>query len=279
MAIIAFWSEEEKETGQTLSMAGLLTYMGIEHNYKLLGVGTEFGATTLEDCFWDPSKGANVIKKIAGESKVGIDSGIEGLLKIIQSNKTSSDIIGNYTKIVFKNRLDILPSPKTTVEEEYDHITSLYPQILQTANKSYDLVFVDMSKKIKPEYADKILEIADVVIVNITQRLRAIDHFLELREENEFFKRRNVMLAIGRYDKFSKYSNKNVTRYLKEKKPLCVIPYNTLFFEACAEGKITEFFLRMRNLDEADRNAVFMKEIGNMSNAVIYKIQELQMKM
>ena len=35
MAIIAFWSEEKNETGQTLSMVALSTYMAIQHNYKI----------------------------------------------------------------------------------------------------------------------------------------------------------------------------------------------------------------------------------------------------
>jgi len=36
MAIIAFWSDEKRETGQTMSMVALSTYMAIEHNYRIL---------------------------------------------------------------------------------------------------------------------------------------------------------------------------------------------------------------------------------------------------
>ena len=38
MAVIAFWSQEKKETGQTLSQVALSTYMAIEHNYKILNI-------------------------------------------------------------------------------------------------------------------------------------------------------------------------------------------------------------------------------------------------
>lgn len=40
MAIITFWSNTKKETGQTMSIAAVATCMAIEHNYKILLVST-----------------------------------------------------------------------------------------------------------------------------------------------------------------------------------------------------------------------------------------------
>jgi len=56
MAIIAFWSDEEKETGQTLSMVAVSTHMAIEHNYRILNVSTNFKDQTLEECYWNIEK-------------------------------------------------------------------------------------------------------------------------------------------------------------------------------------------------------------------------------
>jgi len=128
------------------------------------------------------------------------------------------------------------------------------------------------------EQVDKILEIANVVIVNMTQRLKTIDDFINLREENEFFKGKNILVNIGRYDKFSKYNVKNITRYMKEKKDVHAIPYNTLFFESCSEGKVAEFFLKLRRVEQEDRNAVFIEETSRLAKDLIYKLQELQLK-
>ena len=44
MAVITFCSNEIKETGQTLSMAAIASYMAIEHNYKILMISTGFNA-------------------------------------------------------------------------------------------------------------------------------------------------------------------------------------------------------------------------------------------
>ncbi len=279
MAIVAFWSNENKETAQTMSMVALSTYMAIEHNYKILNVSTSFRDETLENSYWDLTKMEHLVKTISNSNEIELESGVEGLVKIINSNKTSTNIVSNYSKIVFKDRLDVLCAPKTRKYEDYKQISELYPNILQVANRSYDLVFVDISKSVPPEQVKKILEIADVIIVNITQRLKTIDNFIKLREENDFFKKNNILINIGRYDKFSKYNVKNITRYMREKKDVHTIPYNTLFFESCSEGKVAEFFLRLRKIDAEDRNAIFIGEISRLAKDLIYKMQELQLKL
>lgn len=277
MAIITFWSNEKNETAQTLSMAAVATYMAIEHNYKILILSTKYQDKTLEECFWNLSKSKALIREITGNKKVSLDSGIDGLIKIIASNKTSPEIVTNYTKIVFKDRLDVLFSTEESkTEEEYMGVKKIYPEIIKTANQYYDLVFVDLNKGLDEEYNKEILEMSDVIMVNLTQRLRLINDFAKLREEEEFLKKRNIMLLLGRYDKFSKYSVKNIARFYHMKKEPLDVPYNTLFFEACSEGKIADFFLRMHNLDKADRNAVFIQEVKKIAESIIYKLQELQ---
>lgn len=281
MAIIAFWSDEKRETGQTLSLVALSTYMAIEHNYRILNISTNFKDNTLEDCYWNFHKESEFVSDITGNnntSTIGLESGIEGLVKVIRSNKTNPNIVSNYSRPVFNNRLDVLCSPKTTNYPEYLEIAKTYPEIIQLANKNYDLVFVDISKRMDDEEKNRILEIADVIVVNITQRLTIIDKFLYLREENKFFKNNNVLLNIGRYDGFSKYNEKNISRYLRMKRDVLAVPYNTLYFEACSEGKVAEFFLRLRNINEEDRNHTFIMEISKMCKEILYKLQELQIR-
>ena len=115
--------------------------------------------------------------------------------------------------------------------------------------------------------------------MNLTQRLRTIDDFIALRENSEFYRRKNIILNIGRYDKFSKYNDKNITKYLREKQQVSVVPYNTLFFEACSEGTVIDLLLKLRSItDDTDRNVMFVKELKNLDNNIIVKMQELQMK-
>ena len=93
------------------------------------------------------------------------------------------------------------------------------------------------------------------------------------------FNARKTLILIGRYDKYSKYTIKNITRYMGEKNKVSTIPYNTLFFEAAEEAKVPDLFLRLRKVDEEDRNALFVSEVRRVADNIMYRIQDLAMKM
>ncbi len=279
MAIISFYTNERKETAQTLSLAAIAAYMSIEHNYKILIVSTAFNDVSLENCFIEYEKIRNsgaIVKSVVD----GLTSGIEGLIKILNSNKINNDIVKSYSKIILKDRLDILISPATNSFQEFVKITPYYPDILQSANRYYDLIFVDVNKKMPAKDKVAILQMSNIVVMNFPQKQKAIDDFIQLREQNDFYQRNNVMLLMGRYDRTSKYNKQNVTRYLRERKLISTVPYNTLFFEACAEGTIIDFILNAKNItEETDTNFIFLKELKEISSNIIFKLQELQMRL
>lgn len=279
MAIVSFWSNGKEETAKTLSIAAIATNMAIEHNYKVLIMSTNYNDDSLEACYWEPDKGTKTIQGIVPQGAHNFDSGIEGLARIIKSNRVTPELITNYTKIVFKDRLEVLLSIKSKSYEEYERLRSVYVDILETANQYYDLIFVDVNKGLENEFIRSILESSDLIISNITQSMKIINSFMEVRKKEKLLQGKRNLLLIGRYDRFSKYNAKNIARYMGEKTDICVIPYNTLFFEACNEGKVADFFLRIRTVDESDRNAVFVKEVTKATEIIDYKLQELQMKM
>ena len=112
MAIIGFWSGSKKETGQTLSVTSIATHMSIEHNYKILLIDATFDDDTMERCFWTVNDKKDVAK-LLNKGKMDISSGAEGLLSAVASNKTTPEIVKNYTRVVFNNRLDVLCGLKT----------------------------------------------------------------------------------------------------------------------------------------------------------------------
>ena len=203
MAIITFKSNELKETGQTLSLIAVATQMAIEHSYKILVVSTSFKDQTLENCYWELDR-LNKPVITDNRANVGVDSGIEGLIKVLASNKTSNDIVRNYSKTVLRERLDVLLAPRTEEYNEYTRICSEYPEVLKIADRYYDLIFVDLSNRMHDKERDDIINISDVIMVNLTQRLKTINDFIELRENDDFYKGKNIMLLMGRYDAHSK---------------------------------------------------------------------------
>ena len=125
---------------------------------------------------------------------------------------------------------------------------------------------------------NNILENSNLVVMNLSQRLTSIDDFIEKREEMPILKSKKALILIGRYDKASKYTVKNISRYMGEKNKVSTIPYNTLFFEACEEAKVPDLFLSIRKIDEDDINGLFLSEVKRASENIIYRLQDLAMR-
>ncbi len=279
MSIVTFWNNRKEETGKTLSIAAIATHMAIEHNYKILVVSTGHKDETLDRCFWQEKKQAKKNLGLFGpNTNVGIEDGIVGLETLMKSNRVSPEQVTNYTKIVFKDRLEILPSFKGE-KLEYDEIKTTYPDIISLANNYYDLVFVDLDEEVGEEISKQILEKSNIIMVTLSQRLISINNFMKLREEEPVLKSIKTLILIGRYDKYSKYTVKNITRYMGEKNKVSTIPYNTLFFEACEEAGVPDLFLRLRKVDEDDRNGLFVAEVKRTADNIVYRLQDLAMKL
>ncbi len=278
MSIVTFYNSSVEQTGKTMSIAAIATYMAIEHNYRILVVSTTNRDDPLKRCFWEEKKKKRNLGIFGPNAAIEVETGVEGLARIIRSNKISPNIITNYTKVVFKDRFEILlgsenpPTDGTIIE-------TMYPSIIKASNQYYDLVFVDLDENVDEETRKTIIHDSDVIVINMSQRLKSIDKFRELKEKNQFLASKKALILIGRYDKFSKYNSKNISRYLGEKNQVLTIPYNTLFFEATEEAGVPDLFLRFRkNLDPEDRNAFFIQEIKRASENIVYRLQDLQMK-
>ena len=279
MSIVTFWNNGKEQTGKTLSIAAICTHLAIEHNYRILVISTGYGDENLDNCFWSPNRTKKNLGLFGPNANMAMEEGVAGLIKIMRSNKLSADHITNYTKIIFKERLEILPSFKGEKNEYNNEIRKYYPDIINLANNYYDLVFVDLDKQVKQDVEETILNNSNLIVASLSQRLTSINTFLQLRDNNNIFKSKKTLLLIGRYDKFSKYNVKNISRYLGEKNKVSTIPYNTLFFEAAEESGVPDLFLRLRKTEEDDRNGFFIAEVRRTVDNIIYRLQDLAMKM
>lgn len=276
MSIVTFWSNGKEETGQTSSIIALSTYMAIEHNYRMLVVSTSCNDYKLKNSFWEEDKIRKNLGLFGPNTNVAMQNGIEGLNRFIRSNKVTPDIITNYTKVVFKDRLEILLG-YFGQQVYYDEIKKSYLSIIELANKYYDLVFVDLDSEIQDDIKTEILNRSDLIVATMSQRLSSIKEFNKIRQNNQLLNSAKTLLLIARYDKYSKYTSKNISRYLKEKNEVSTLPYNTLFFEACEEAGVPDLFLRLRRLDETDRNGFFIKEVKRLSENITCRLQDVQM--
>lgn len=280
MAIVSFWNNSKKETGQTYSAIAVATSMSIEHNYRVLEISTGFQDKTVEECFWDQKNESN-LKDIIGlpARQTGMSNGIEGLIKILQSNRNSSNIVSDYSKPIFRDRLEVLPSPSTGNISTYNEMTRFYAELLKVADKSYNVIIVDIDKNMKEEDKRAILNVSNVVVMTMKQGMNSLNEIAELQRKGLPFDPNHLILLMGKYDESSKYNIKNITRFLKEKSEISAIPYSTLYNEAATEGKVADYFLKYRSMtDTTDKNVTFIKETQKACENIISKLKELQVR-
>ena len=109
MSIVTFLNSSKEESGKTLSIAAIATYMSIEHNYRILVISTTDAKDSFRRCFWEEKKQKKRNLGIFGpNARLEVENGVDGLSRLIRSNKISPDVITNYTKVVFRDRLEIL---------------------------------------------------------------------------------------------------------------------------------------------------------------------------
>lgn len=286
MSVITFVNNLEEETGKTMSLVAIATHMAINNNNRILIISTTNKEDKINSCFFEEQQAKKMRLGILGNRTSAIDSesGIEGIAKIARSNKLTPELITNYTKVVFKDRLEIIlgadKNKRSQTEDDEKEIAEEYINLISVARMYYDKVFVDLDSNLSEEIRQRIVDSSDLVIVNTSQNFNSLRKLKEKKENSELLQSPKTLILVGRYDKFSKYNVKNISRYLEERNQVLTIPYNTLYFEAANEAGVPDLFLRFKKIsDSDDRNALFALEVKRAAENIIYRLQELQARM
>jgi len=276
MAVVTFWNNNTGKIGQSHSVLAIATYMAMEHNYRILLISTGYNEDVSMQAFGlrKSSKRVNFNRNMIS---MDTETGIESLSKLALSNRLTPDIISNYTKMIFKQRLEILSGP---LGGDYNKIYESCIDIINNARSGYDIVFVDLNNGYEDNTTREIINMSDIIVMNIEQKMSDLDEILRLKSE-KIISNKKTLYLLNRYDRFSKYTAKNVSRYIGERKETLTVPYNNLYAEAVEEGTLADMFLnpRIRKIDNIeDKNGFFMNELRKDSEAIVYKMQELQMR-
>lgn len=263
--------------GVTSSAIAFATQISIEHNIKVLLITTSFKDSLIKDSFWQERKKKFSLFSGSTRGKEVETSGIVGLDRMLRSNKITPDIITDYAKIVLTNRLEILLGVDTD-EEQYNQVKEKYAQIINLAGKYYDMVIVDLDKRVGKQAEIDILNTSDIVVSLIPQRAKKIEKIQKMIDEGKILNEQKTVLTIGKYMENTKYNAKNITRNLLRKKDIIsTIPYNNLFFEATQEGTVIDLFLNFMRIKEKDENYNFVSEIKSLNEVIKGKIEILRM--
>ena len=278
MPIVTFWSNSEKTIGQTVAASITAATMAMEHNYKILLISADVYNDSMEGCFGSQLSNKNLLKSIISTPQINIDNGINGLIKMAKSNRITPEIIKDYTKIIYKNRLEVLYS-STNNEFALEEQMEYFKNIILNASKYYDYVIVDLKKGIKSENTFKILDLSDVVVLNTEQGTKTLKGFFKIPEAKNIVNNQKFIWNICKYDPKSKYNVKNITRTIWKRKPIYSLSYNTLIFESSSEGNLPETLLRLRTIKSDEESKKILEEAKQLIQGIQLKQHELQMRM
>jgi len=276
MAIITFKSNSLRETGNTSTAIAVATYMSIEHNMKILLISTSFNEDTVKESFWDINTKKNALDR---KNSSTIQTGIDGLSRIISSSKIEPRLIKDYTNVVLTGRLDVLLGYNGE-KAQYKIIQENYQQVISVASQYYDMVIVDLDKKLSQNIQMGILQISDIIVTTTSQKVKELQALNEYINEGNIVNQQNTIPVIGKYDDDLKCNIKNATRSIfRRRKLINTIPYNGKYYEAMQEGMVLDLFLNLLRLkNKRDQNYLFIQEVKRLTEDINERWEEVRMK-
>ena len=208
MSIVTLWSCDKKTNGQSLSTVAIATKMAIERNLKILLVSTSVNDSTIKNCFWTNNQKNKIV---GGNAGLEVETGIEGLMRLIYSNKLEPEIISDYSQAILKGRFEVLSgytalADATSVQnvELYKEIYQNYCKILQIADKYYDIVLVDLDGRLN-------FEIKNVTRI-VTSGKRAYD--IAIRIKTSGFDENKIEAYLDLEDAIKALYKTNIKKYV-----------------------------------------------------------------
>ena len=278
MAIITFWNPSRHQTNQTSSVLASALQMAIDRNLRILIIDGTFNSDSIRKAFVpeEPKKSWFGFT-VSNLGKVDLGAGIETLLSAVASNKTSPDIISNYTVPLLAGRLDVLYGMQTKERSVFERSVTNFKNMIEIANKYYDLVYLDIEKNLDENIIKEILNISNIVVYPFEQRVSQIEWLNDIWGKKEPFDKKNKIIPLlTREDRFSKYNSENLSRRLGIRPKLSSMTYNTLFMEAMQEGKLIQLFFELNKQSHTQRNKHFIRTIEELNELLLDRIKELQ---
>lgn len=269
MPIISFWgTEDSAQLATTATITSVASMLSIKYHYKSLVTQTHYDDMSLESAFFN-------MEKLSNKGSLDIaDTGVDALDRLLRSNKLTPENISNYAKSILKGRLELLYGTFKNDTDSYSRILETFPLIIDYASQFYDIVLVDLNKGYSSAEVNQILQKSDLIVLSLSQNRQMLKKIFKSMDTVKILQEKTIIPVIGRYDRFSMYSTKNISRSFNYKKPIYTIPYNTQFFDACNEGRALNFFIENANANIAtDRNGYFLYEVSKLTEAIFESIK------
>lgn len=272
---IAFWSEQ-KGAGATFNLAVIACAAVCLHPVSVAVVSGGYHDEKLERKFFGKPRHVPGITEAAYGQRAAmaeetqeyfLSSGLECLLcKERREDLTEAIVKANMRQVV-KDRMYCLPANAGREYEWWyrDHRFVRMGRVMDAVESYFDLVFIDCGSR-QDDYSKKVLEEADICVLNIGQD---VDDIGEFYRNPPKFKGENFFL-LGKYFADALYNRKNLQRiYRIEENRLGAIPYNPQLHAAEQMGKIDGFVGNYVGEGAGRKDIGFEKELIRTTNLLL----------
>ncbi|WP_256124296.1 hypothetical protein [Paenibacillus chitinolyticus] len=270
MAQIAFWSNAHGQPGNTSNAAVIAALTGLEYDIRTLVTQTQFERSTLETLFTKSNE-----LQLGGLRDIS-DIGLDALARLARANKLMPESVKNKSITLERNRLDLLVGTMKPYEGLYESLSEHVKPIFDIANNYYQSVIVDLHSGSKNPLTTALLNESDLVVVSLCQNRTLLDRFFSKEDWPAALYNKPVVLLIGQYDPYSKYTASNIQRLYKRswdfKQPIYTIPYCSDFKDAMNDKDLMGWLRKNKNLSKKHPNHFFFQELRKAAKAILEEI-------
>ena len=273
MPIISFWNPTGiGQTGTTATMVSIANSIAITNpKYRILLAQTHFQNMKMESAYFDMDR-----MRSKGNLDDITDIGVDALERLLRSNKLNGESIGRYSKL--KNTsIEVLYGSFKADKDSFKRVLETIPFMLDYANQSYDMVFVDLTSGTDVKEVNDILAKSDVIVVTMNQDKEIIQAMKKSFDTLKILQEKPVLPIFARYDQFLTYNCRNILRtynFKFDKRDVYTIPYNSQYFDAINDGKSLEFFIsHMKDDIATTREGWFISEVNKASDRLLKMLE------
>ncbi len=227
--IVAFSSTHHGQTGTTTNALAIAICSSLKHHLKVLLASSAYGSAKLTNYLLPKTKDDNLTS-----------AGTNDLMRLARSGLLKPNAIANYTIPILKHSLlDVLADYSLNNNDEQD--IEIFTQILKLAERSYDLVILDVGSILADTNSNKLLNAADNIVLSSNQNLDVLKAVKEIRTEQALLS--DCFVCLGNYEANLKFKQRQVKKYLKTNKVFHII-HDSQLLDLMNDGNLLDYFGR-----------------------------------
>jgi hypothetical protein len=261
--LIGVWSPFHGQTGNTSNAMAIAVRLALTRTFKILLMHNSINKSNLENAFFADSSNSNTISNIFDES------GMDALMKLARTSQLCAANFRDYANIFIPERLELLLGTTRRDSHSRGLMLEQITYIVNCARKAYEFVILDINAGCG-ELSTKTLDLADILIVSLSQNMEVLRTYFERREWNPVIEDKPHLLILGNYDENSIFNISRIRREFDYCGELYIMPRNVKFMDAINQHDILKYFTELQMKKKMpDTEADFMKCLDIVINKII----------